>query len=122
MPKGPILGPPLFLIYINDIVNELQASIRLFADDTSLYVIVENPNTAATILNHDLNRIDTWAAQWLVDFNAAKTISQILSLKRNPPLHPPLYMNATPITDASSHKHLFSGERMCTILVNRLED
>ena len=106
MPQGSILGPLLFLIYINDIVNELQASVRLFADDTSYYIIVENPNTAATILNHDLNRIDTWAAQWLVDFNAAKTISQILSLKRNPPLHPPLYMNGIPITDASSHKHL----------------
>ena len=38
--------------------------------------------------------------------NAAKTTSQILSLKRNPPLHPSLYMNRTPITDASSHKHL----------------
>ena len=106
VPQGSILGPLLFLIYINDIVNELQASVRLFADDTSLYIIVENPNTAATILNHDLNRIDTWAAQWLVDFNAAKTISQILSLKRNPPLHPPLYMNGIHITDASSHTHL----------------
>ena len=106
VPQGSILGPLLFLIYINDIVNELQASVRLFADDTSLYIIVDNPNTAATILNHDLNRIDTWAAQWLVDFNAAKTISQILSLKRNPPLHPPLYMNGIPISDASSHKHL----------------
>ena len=106
VPQGSILGPLLFLIYINDIVNELQASVRLFADDTSLYIIVENPNTAATILHHDLNRINTWAARWLVDFNAAKTISQILSLKRNPPLHSPLYMNGTPITDASSHKHL----------------
>ena len=106
VPQGSILGPLLFLIYINDIVNELQASVSLVADDTSLYIIVENPNTAATILNHDLNRIDTMAAQWLGDFNAAKTISQILSLNRNPPLHPPLYMNGTPITDASSHKHL----------------
>ncbi|MCG8046087.1 MAG: reverse transcriptase family protein, partial [Candidatus Thiodiazotropha taylori] len=91
VPQGSILGPLLFLIYINDIVNELSASVRLFADDTSLYIVVENPNIAAIILNNDLDHIDAWAMQWLVDFNAAKTISQALSLKRNPPQYPTLY-------------------------------
>ena len=96
----------LFLIYINDIVNELRASVRLFAHDTSLYIVVENPNTAAVILNHDLNSITTWAVDWLVDFNAANTLSMILSLKRDSPHHPPIYMNGIPITKTSSHKHL----------------
>ena len=123
VPQGSILGPLLFLIYINDMVYEFHVSVRLFADDTSLYIIVENPNTAATILNHDLNRIDKLAAQWLVNFNAAKTISQILSLKRSPLLHPPLYMNGTPITDASSHKHLgltFNNNCNCAEHINNI--
>ena len=72
--QGSILGPLLFLIYINDIVNELRASVRLFADDTSLNIVVENPTAAAITLNNDLNFITAWASDWLVDFNAAKTL------------------------------------------------
>ena len=106
VPQGSILGPLLFLIYINDIVNELRASVRLFADDTSLYIVVENPTAAAITLNNDLNFITAWASDWLVDFNAAKTLSMLLTLKRFSPHHPPLYMNGTAITETSSHKHL----------------
>ena len=101
VPQGSILGPLLFLIYINDIVNELRASVRLFADDTSLYIVVENPTTAPLTLNNDLNFITSWAGDWLVNFNAAKTLSMLLTLKRISPHHPSLYMNGTAITETT---------------------
>ena len=56
------VGPLLFLLYINDIVNEINSNIRLFADNTSLYLIVDFPDSAAQILNIDLKRISKCAS------------------------------------------------------------
>ena len=71
VPQGSILGPLLF--YNVDIVKEIHSSIRLFADDTSLYISVDFPDSAAQILNLDLERLYNWAVQWLVNFNPIKT-------------------------------------------------
>ena len=60
--QGSIIGPLLFLVHINDIVDEINSNIRLFADDTSPYMIVENPIEAAIQLNADLEKVHQWAS------------------------------------------------------------
>ena len=106
MPQGSILGPLLFLLYINDIVSDIGSNIRLFADDTSLYIIVDNPTTAADLMNSDLLKISNWARIWLVDFNATKNEVLLLSRRINRPIHPPLYMLNQEIKEVQFHKHL----------------
>ena len=66
VPQGSVLGPLLFLLYINDIVVNLNTNIRLFADDTALFIEVDDPRNAAHQLNSDLDIINRWAENWLV--------------------------------------------------------
>ena len=72
VPQGSILAPLLFIMFINDIVKKIHSNICLFADDTSLYIIVDFPDSVVQILNLDLERLYNWAVQWLVKFNPIK--------------------------------------------------
>ena len=69
VPEGSILRPLLFILYINDIVTNIESQIKLFADDTSIFLVVDDPMQSAVILNLDLEKIHRWAHTWLVNFN-----------------------------------------------------
>ena len=77
--QGSILGLYFFIIFINDIVIDIQSTITLFADDTSLYLMIDNPQTMADILNRDLDKIQTSSTNWLVSFNPQKTETMTIS-------------------------------------------
>ena len=106
VPQGSILGSLLFLVYINDIVENIHSTIRLFADDTSLYIIVDDPLRAANQINSDLAKIHLWATKWLVSFNPTKSESIIFSRKQTKPYRPPIEMNQQQISEVNYHKHL----------------
>ena len=91
--------------FINDIVHDIGSSIRLFADDTSLYIIVKDPSVAAELLNADLEKIAECALKWLVKFNPLKTESLLISRKTNT-VHTPVCMLDQQIKEVESHKHL----------------
>ena len=85
VPQGSFLGPLLFLVFINDIVEEIDAFTRLFndVDDTSLYIVVDHPLESGIKLNADLLKIDTWVYLWLVSSNPSKPGSLIFTRQVN---------------------------------------
>ena len=82
----------LFLIYINDLADDLL-NAKLFADDTSLSSAVHNVNTAAGEVNNDLVKINKWACQWKMNFNPdpIKQAQEIIFTRKiSKEDHPPL--------------------------------
>ena len=71
VPQGSVLGPCLFLLYINDMPDMIQSNIRLFADDTIMYLTVSN-QTDCQALQADLTQLETWESEWLMAFNPDK--------------------------------------------------
>lgn len=107
VPQGSVLGPLLFLIYINDLVNDITCDIKLYADDTTLFTVTNNHQEAAQLLNENLKRVEEWANQWLVTFNHTKTKLMTITLKTNNTSdnHPIMFGNDQ-LTEVSQHRHL----------------
>ncbi len=62
--QSNLLGPLLFLIYINDVTEGIESDIFLFADDTSIFRSGKNNQILAQQINSDLNKISLWAKKW----------------------------------------------------------
>ena len=90
----------------NDITNGITTDINLFADDTSLLDIVDDPISSAVRINHDLATLHNWVTQWLVTFNASKTVIMTFTLKRKKNVYPAQYLNNSILTEVSSHSQL----------------
>ena len=71
IPQGSVLGPVLFVIFINDLPDAVKSVVRIFADDTKLYGKASSSEDRA-IIQEDLNRLSEWAEDWQLKFNTSK--------------------------------------------------
>ena len=109
VPQGCIRGPLLFLIYNNDLSDDLWTTTKLFADDTPFFSTVQNFNTSANHLNSDLRKISNWVFQWKMSFNpdpSKQSQEVIFSHKIQKTCHPPIYFNNKSVKQVLSQKHL----------------
>lgn len=104
MPQGSVLGPLLFLIYINDLVNNVQSSIRLFADDCVIYRVIYS-DTDPSFLQTDLNSITNWCDVWKMRLNASKC--KVMRISRKAACtNPPQYNIGSVLEQVTSYKYL----------------
>ena len=88
VPQGVVLGPLIFLIYINNKADNMDSAtnIILFADDCLLYCIVRSREDTDS-LQYDLNSLIDWASKWQVSFNTSKCKHPRVTTKKNLIIH-----------------------------------
>ena len=109
VPKGSILGLLFFLIYINDLIKDTSSTVKLFANDTSIFSVNDDDNVSVMQLNNDLLKISKWAYQWKMSFNpdVSKQAQEVVfSHKSHKLADPPVIFNNVPVKRCSIQKHL----------------
>ena len=79
VPQGSVLGPILFLLYINDLPENIHSEIRLFAEDTVVYLTINSKADCQT-LQQDRHKLEIWEKDWEMEFNPSKC--QVLHITR----------------------------------------
>ena len=82
VPQDSVLGPALFLLYINDIKEEIQSNMRLYADDIIVFREINSINDHNILLEY-LDTLSEWTTTWLMDFNICKCAILLTAKKRN---------------------------------------
>ena len=91
VPQGSVIGPLLFLIYINDLLDNLKSKGKLFADDSKIFRKIVNPDDRVA-LQEDLNKLREWSRKWMLEFNESKCKVMHISLRKTNPEYV-YYMN-----------------------------
>ena len=104
VPQGSVLGPLLFLLYINDLPENIQSQVRIFADDTAVYLTVTNMQDSQ-VLQSDLESLQHWERTWDMEYNPGKC--QVIHITRSKsPIKSRYFMHNQKLESVDAAKYL----------------
>ncbi len=120
VPQGSVLGPILFLLFINDLPRVLSGAVLMFADDVKLI----SPRSESVVLQSDIHAIHSWTKEWDLPLNENKC--SIISVGQSPAYPYTLYPGGPAIINAETTKDLgvqvdrsFKPSRHCVLAAQR---
>ena len=104
VPEGSVMGPVLFLAYINDLPQNIRSRVCLFADDTILYLTITSEDRCRQFKD-DLDALHKWEATWRMQFNDIKCEVLRISWSKGPFQHT-YYLHGTSLKEVDHAKHI----------------
>ena len=100
IPQGSVLGPLLFILFINDLPDCLKSSVKIFADDLKLIANLSDK----TVIDNDLKSLEDWERKWLLEFNSEKC--KVLHIDLNDNEHLNYVLNGKQLKKTEQEKDL----------------
>jgi len=104
VPQGSVLGPLLFICYVNDMPEEIKSTLKLYADDALLYREIHSPEDSK-ILQEDINTLQKWAERWMMKFNPVKC-EHLRVTNKSSPIVTQYFINGIKICQVPQAKYL----------------
>ena len=120
VPQGSVLGPLLFLIYINDLPMNVKSKVRLFADDAALTI---STSSQSEILQKDLDNRERWSHKWDMEFNPSKCQFIHIMIRSKNPIHTQYTLHNCILESVSLAKYIgvdFSSDLSWDTQINRI--
>ena len=104
VPQGTVLGPLMFLLFINDIHQNFDSNLRLFADDAQSYRSIDTVNDCI-ILQNDIDKLVSWHKSWEMQFNVTKCYTIRITRKKEP-ASMDYYVDGRKLSQVINHPYL----------------
>ena len=105
VPQGSILGPLLFILYVDDLVQTMGIPVYIYADDIAIVYEFKTQESVHNVLQEEIDKLQAWSERWKVKLNATKTDVMVVS-RKNPRYKPVVKLDGVELNEVDHFKYL----------------